>query len=94
MKIALDFDDTYTKDPELWTRLAADAIRDGHEVTIVTSRCGDDLDNVDIHTSDIVSALEVPVLYCHQKPKRYLCQTAYNKDFDIWIDDMLESVIH
>jgi hypothetical protein len=38
MKIALDYDNTYTKDTELWDSFIAHAKRRGHEVTCVTMR--------------------------------------------------------
>lgn len=38
MIIALDFDDTHTKDPALWNRFIDDAHRSGHRVVIATMR--------------------------------------------------------
>lgn len=38
MKIALDYDNTYTADPELWTHFINMARVRGHEIVIVTSR--------------------------------------------------------
>lgn len=37
--IALDYDDTYTKDPELWLEFIALAKRRGHTVVGATMRC-------------------------------------------------------
>ena len=38
MKIALDYDDTYTQDPELWLRFVKDALERNHDVRVVTMR--------------------------------------------------------
>jgi len=38
MLIALDYDGTYTEDPELWDRFIDDAKRNGHDVKILTMR--------------------------------------------------------
>lgn len=43
MKIALDYDDTYTKDPELWDSFIAEAKERMHEVTFVTLRFSKDV---------------------------------------------------
>jgi len=47
MQIALDYDDTYTKDPSLWVKFIDNARDNGHTVVIVTAR-PDDNDNFDI----------------------------------------------
>jgi hypothetical protein len=38
MRIALDYDGTYTRDPVLWANFIADCIGRGHEVVCVTMR--------------------------------------------------------
>lgn len=38
MRIALDYDGTYTRDPAMWDRFIADAVANGHLVVCVTMR--------------------------------------------------------
>lgn len=74
MKIALDYDGTYTADPELWEEFARLAIARGHSVTIVTLRTP--AEKVHTYFTDAV-----PVVYCSRTAKRN------HFIADIWIDD-------
>jgi len=76
MRIALDYDGTYTADPLLWERFIDSARSRGHEVLVVTMRRPDE-------------AISIPgcsVVYTSRKAK-----VAYMADrpgkIDIWIDD-------
>ncbi len=73
MKIALDFDNTFTRDPELWIHFANMARVRGHEVAIVTSRSPDFPTGVD--------PTWLQTIYCSftAKRKHYAA--------DVWIDD-------
>jgi hypothetical protein len=71
MNIALDWDGTYTADPELWDAFAKLAASRGHRVTVVTLR--DSL-------LEQVST-ELPVVYCSRTAKRKHFRA------DVWIDD-------
>lgn len=87
MNIALDYDDTYTRAPELWDRFIADAIDLGHNVYIVTAR-DDRYDQIadaeDIDVNDII--------YCRGVAKKWWCHHFPRIDFDIWIDDKPEAI--
>lgn len=89
MKIALDYDDTYTKDPILWNVFIRDAERRGHEVRIVTARSP---------IEDRIDDVGIPVIYCDGIAKRFYCVWFANdrKGWipDIWIDDKPQSVDH
>lgn len=84
MKLALDFDDTFTRDPFLWVRFIQNAKEIGHEVLIVTAR--------DSHNDGIKwRALEMthspaPVIWCDGRPKKAMCE-AHGVHIDVWIDD-------
>ncbi len=72
MKIALDFDNTFTADPELWSAFINTARQRGHEVKIVTSRapyCPVPLEGIEI-------------VYCSFTAKKQHYPEAH-----IWIDD-------
>lgn len=78
MKIALDYDETYTEDPELFNMIVSRARHRGHEVTFVTWR-REDQDNADLEAT--ASMLHIEVVYCAGKAKMK-CYAA-----DVWIDD-------
>lgn len=92
MKIALDFDDTYTKDPDLWIKFADHCRSRGHTLCIVTAR-PDDNDNFDIEMSMLVKMMDIRVIYCSYYPKRHYCATVLDMHFDVWIDDSPEAII-
>lgn len=83
MIVALDFDDTYTRDPVLWAQFVGALQVRGHSVTFVTSRY-DTYDNKDIEA--VCKALSIGVVYCNGEPKK--------KHFraDVWIDDCPEAI--
>jgi hypothetical protein len=84
MRIALDYDDTYTADKLLWDRFIIEARRRNHSVYFVTGRCQNN-DNSDIELD--AYPLELPIIYCSQQPKRDFINA------DIWIDDMPEAIV-
>lgn len=107
MKIALDFDDTFSLDVPFWRDFCATCIRDGKDIRIVTARGeggkryanfygGQKTLHVD-NNRDIEKALEgldVPIIYCGWSDlgKRYICQQEHNWDPDVWIDDRPEAI--
>ena len=84
MKIALDYDGTFTADRVMWSKFVRDARdREDHSVTFVTSRHdGPGNDDIESDARD----LRVLVVYCGGRQKAS-CYTA-----DIWIDDMPELI--
>lgn len=82
MKIALDFDKTYTEDPDLWDAFIQDARSLGHEVWIVTAR---DCVNDGINWATI-GPRPTKVIWCDGMPKRLEAE-AQGHRFDVWIDD-------
>lgn len=79
MKIALDYDKTFTADPELWTQFVRSAKLRGHDIAFVTFRWSGP-ENTDIMAD--AGKLEIPIVFCGHKQKSH----CYNAD--IWIDDM------
>lgn len=71
MRIALDYDKTYTADPELWDQFIRDAKSRGHEVFIATMR----------HPHEAIENPPVEVVYTSRKAKIHIVVA------DIWIDD-------
>lgn len=89
MKIALDFDETFTKDPDFWIAFIHSAQEHGHLVWIVTAR---DEFNDGINWQAVGLAFEpVPVLWCDGRPKSWIVKQADIK-IDVWVDDHPEGV--
>jgi hypothetical protein len=78
MKIALDYDNTFSADPEMWSNFIMYACSRGHEVKIVTSR----------HPSCPVPVTGIGIVYCAFKAKDQ------HWDADVWIDDDPKHIHH
>lgn len=89
MKIALDYDDTFTLDIEFWTSFINRSLGKGHDVRIVTAR-NPIADKIpDEH-------VECPIIYCDGIAKRFYChwfaENGNGWNPDIWIDDKPSSI--
>lgn len=76
--IAIDYDDTYTADPELWDMFIKSAQEKGHYVFIATFRGEDD---------PIENPNGLEVAYCNRKPKLHAVRELGLPEPSIWIDD-------
>lgn len=88
LTIAIDFDDTFTADPELWSHVIAEMQRRGHRV-ICVSGCRNTLANRTLRKSALPSGVDLFVSY--DCPKRWFMKQ-HRIDVDIWIDDRPESI--
>lgn len=86
MNIALDFDDTYTADRELWDRFIADAKERGHTVWIVTARRNTE------ENAAIVDVPSCPVVFTALASKTWTMEQR-GVTIDIWIDDDPETLV-
>lgn len=82
--ISIDFDDTFTTDPELWRAFAALAKKRGHKVICASLRM-----NTHEHTADLNDAWDnkVEIVLCSHNVKDEVCRQRGHR-VDIWIDDM------
>ena len=84
MLIALDYDGTYTADPELWNAFIENARDRGHEVIVATMRYKEtEADMVEVSLRDKVNA----IIYTNRKAKKTSVRQQFGRDPDIWIDD-------
>lgn len=81
--ISIDYDDTYTSDPELYELFIKQARARGHYVVMVTYR------NQDKHPIDDVQGIEI--FYTNGMLKADYMRTI-DLSPDIWIDDMPEII--
>ena len=87
MNIALDYDGTFTRAPDLWRRTSAQFRAAGHKVYIVTLRSPSELDEVRKEAGPWVDG----VIPCSRKSKREGVRDA-GILIHIWIDDMPETI--
>lgn len=83
MVIALDYDDTYTKDPRFWDMVISAAKHREHTIYCVTMRCASEVDEVDRDLGDKVDGI-----FCtnREAKEKYMFKQGYY--IDVWIDDM------
>lgn len=83
MIIALDFDDTHTKDPAFWNRFIADAHRSGHRVVIATMRYNHEAQRV----FDTVKGIRRDDMFFTGRRAKRPHLAALGVHPDVWIDD-------
>lgn len=81
MIIALDYDDTYTKDPALWLEYIDSALSRGHTVFLVTMRSPIERDKL-----DPILLEKIPAEFTNSHAKRPFME-AKGINVDVWIDD-------
>ena len=84
MKIALDYDETFTADPRVFTQLVSILKAAGHTVTFVTYRDGR-FPNDDISAD--AQALDIEIVFTSGQQKQHVFEA------DIWIDDSPETIV-
>lgn len=90
MKIALDWDDTVTRDPALWLNFARNAMERGHDIRVVTMRFESELADVRQYLSDV--GVKLPIIPTSRRQKREFCDE-YSWMPDVWIDDTPEFIV-
>lgn len=86
---ALDFDNTYTRTPQLWDIFISEARKSGNRVFIVTYR-DEELDR-DYRLDALERNQLVPVFYTGGVAKKFFMQRA-GFNIDVWIDDKPETL--
>jgi hypothetical protein len=89
LKIALDYDNTYTADKKLWNKFIDLVQLMDHEVLIVTMRSKESDWNEELGVLD--KDLNLNVIFCDGNPKRKFCEDL-GIQIDIWIDDYPEGI--
>jgi hypothetical protein len=90
MYIALDFDDTYTRDPSLWTEFIQDAVDRGHTVFCVTLRLPSQGEQV-LNTIGRTIGPSMCYFTSMQSKKNYMWKQGIK--IDVWIDDMPDAIV-
>lgn len=88
MNVSLDYDKTYTEDPECWKKVVRSLQSSGHKVFCVTLRSKE----IDYHKDfDVLELMGVRNVFCDGRPKRKTTEDLGIK-IDVWIDDAPEAV--
>ena len=83
ISIALDYDDTFTADPDLWRAFIADAVARGHSVVCITAR-RKTLENQQELAREMPEGVRVHFSY--DEPKADYAKRN-GVPVDVWIDD-------
>lgn len=89
MRIALDYDQTFTLDKGAWVQMIDDFQYRGHEVLIVTYRREEDVDE---DMEQLYVWKNVKTIFTGQKAKKAYCESIGLK-IDVWIDDNPETIL-
>ncbi len=84
MKIALDYDNTYTLDPDGWNIFIETMISRGHEIYIVTHR--------HYELDKIPHDIKIHIIYTNGVAKKLYTWAFHGVEIDVWIDDKPETV--
>lgn len=88
MIVSLDYDMTYTEDPECWKKIIRSFQAYGHKVYCVTMRSKE----LDYHKDfDILELMGVKAVFCDGRSKRKTTEDLGIK-IDVWIDDTPEGI--
>lgn len=82
MNIMIDYDNTFTADPLMWTEAIEIFFDHNHKVFLVTSR-GEDTPVEDEH---YFKSVGIPIIYCDYRAKEKVCKEK-GININIWIDD-------
>lgn len=100
MKIAIDYDKTWTADPDVFFEIAYQFASVGHEVYIVTARSPTkDTIGIDNEYGAVIveQALKAgwvkKVIYADGVAKKWALHHFHDLDIDIWIDDKPQGIL-
>jgi hypothetical protein len=88
LRIALDFDETYTLNEDFWDDFIQKCLDEGHDVRIVTFRKSTMRDP---RLDEL--ATRIPVIYTQYKQKRAYCAAIEEWFPHVWIDDSPEFIV-
>jgi hypothetical protein len=91
MHLALDYDDTYTRDPNFWDVFIRSALEVGHRVSIVTFR--DERHDWTPSLGWLRDEIQIPVICTRGVAKGFYCDN-FHEHVDVWIDDRPAGILH
>lgn len=91
MNISIDFDDTYTRDPEMWDLFIELAKHRGHTVYCVTARDPSKINKDEVYSS-IGRRIGKENCYFTDRMAKSKFMYDHNINIDVWIDDLPSNV--
>lgn len=91
MKISIDYDETYTRDPVFWNGFIQNALDCGHEVYCVSARDVRHMDDVEFTVGRLIGAKNC--IGTSMQPKREFMWREKDIYIDVWIDDQPEMIV-
>lgn len=87
MLIIMDYDETYTEDPDLWDGFLQRALEKRHVVICCTYRYPDQINNMDVESA--MGKHGIPIVYAANFPRKWdaVEHAGYQPNNAIWIDD-------
>jgi hypothetical protein len=90
MIFALDFDGTYTADPELWETWGLHAINKGHTVLCISFRSDHEMEDVKNTIGSVIGSDNCFATNAIHK-KEFIEEKGIH--VDVWIDDIPETIV-
>jgi hypothetical protein len=90
MIISLDFDDTFTSDPQAWSNVVDALVASGHEVVCISGRSDDDANRAELRQA-LPDSVERIYLCGSVSKKHYSEKNAIQ--VDVWIDDSPSRIV-
>jgi hypothetical protein len=84
MIISIDFDDTFTSDPQAWSNVVNALVASGHEVVCISGRTDDEVNRDDLRHA-LPDSIE-RIYLCGSVGKKYYAEKNAIP-VDVWIDD-------
>lgn len=91
--IAIDFDDTFTASPLLFSRFITQAIQMGHRVYCVTARRDTDENRDALSEFFSNHGVSIPIVFSNLGSKMWTMEQRGIK-VNIWIDDAPHALVH
>ncbi len=91
MIISIDFDETWTQDPDAWRAFARLLRGRGHTVIVTTNRYPIPIGVQEVYRAVATSAV-ADIIFAGAKPKREAARERGHR-VDVWVDDAPEMVI-
>jgi hypothetical protein len=90
MNIALDYDETFTRDPEGWVKAIRELKKRGHNIFGVTMRYHSEGNSMDKAYLDLVDKL----YFTSRRKKREYLDALGGIQIHVWIDDTPEFIVY
>ena len=88
VNISIDFDDTWTLDPDAWEAVVVALQASGHQVYCVTKRYPEQAQDI----VDAMRPMQIPIIYSAMGEAKDTSARVVGVVIDVWIEDKPEQV--